>query len=135
MIHRVHLDLIILVEEQERAWNSAFRVMSKHLKSLQYVYIDIEQRPWEDSLLKRWQFEEPVESSFLGKLGKLRELELRDMIVTISDHHILHSGLDSTAEEMEKYRLTMAQKQKWAGYVKRVLLRQEDQESEHGGRN
>lgn len=128
-IRRLHLDLSILIKAAEEGWNAAFDAIAENLKCLQHVFIDIEQRPFEDDHLKEWQFREPAESSFLGSLRRLRDLRLRTVTVTISDHHIWHPGMiNLTTEDGSKYRWTMAQKQKWAGYIRRYLLRQEEQE-------
>lgn len=129
-IRRLHLDLSISMEGGEESWNWAFDAIAENLKYLQHVFIDIEQLPFADENLKEWQFQEPAESSFLGSLRRLRDLRLRTVTVTISDYHILHSGMmNLTAEDGREYRWTMAQKQKWAGYIRRYLLRQEEQES------
>ena len=128
-IRRLHLDLSISRKAAEKGWNVAFDAIAKNLKCLQQVYIDIEQLPFAIEYLKEWQFQEPAESSFLGRLRRLRDLRLRTVTVTISDYHILHSGMmNLTAEDGREYRWTMAQKQKWAGHIRRCLLRQEEQE-------
>ena len=123
-IRRVHLDLMLHYDYEDMSW--VFSAIAEDFKSLQHLSISIEQRPFEDSDLKQWQFEEPVESSSLRGLRKLRDLKLRTVTITVSDPHILHSGRkDFTAEDGRQYRWTMAQKQQWAEYMRRVLLRQE----------
>lgn len=128
-IRRLHLDIVIHLELDEESWNQRFRDIAKEFKSLQHFYIGIAQNPIEYSYVKTWQFKTPAECSFLGDLKTLRDLRLMTVTVTISDPHNFFSCWPMlTAENERQYRWTMSQKQEWAGYIRRVLLRQEDQE-------
>lgn len=127
-IRRLHLDLIIRIDGDQKYWNQVFREIVEHLKFLQHFYVDIEHRPMENATLKLLEFKEPGRNPFLKDLLKLKMLPLKTVTVTVCDHHILHSMFASTTERVKDVRWTMAQKQEWAGYVRRVLLRQEDQE-------
>ncbi len=138
VIRRLHLDLIIRddCEEKDSIETWFFSEIAENLKSLQHLSISIEQRPFEDCYLRLWQFEEPVESSFLRSLRSSKDSKLRTVTITVSDPHVLHSGRRNlTAEDGEQYRWTMAQKQEWAEYMRRVLLRQEDPRPAIGGRD
>ena len=127
VVRRLHLDIIIRDDYDENGWNAAFRKLARNLKNLQYLYIDIEQRPSGNSHFKKWQFEEPAGSSFLVGLRELRGLRLKIVTVIIADNHILHTTRENLkAEKERRYRWTMAQKQEWADHIRRVLLRVED---------
>ncbi len=136
VIRRLHLDLMVRSDSLEEDWGWFFSEIAENLKSLHHLSISIDQRPSVGWCLKQWQFEEPVESSFLRSLWNSRDLELRTVTITVSDPHILHLGRKIfTAEDGRQYRWTMAQKQEWAEYMRRVLLRQEDPRPAIGGRN
>ena len=126
-IRRLHLDVIIRFKNDEEYWNQAFRKIVEHLKILQHFYVNIDHQPWDDATLKLLKFKKPARNLFMKDLLKLKTLPLKTVTVTVCDYHILHSGPTTTKRVME-VRWTMAQKQEWAGYVRRVLLRQEDQE-------
>lgn len=128
LIRRLHLDIIIRNRWEEEGWDLTFRAIAGDLKSLQHIYIDIEQNPYELRHLSEWRFKEPAESSFLGGLRELRESNLSFVTVTISDFHILHSVSEGWERWMAQYRWTMTQKQGWAGYVKKILLRETNQD-------
>ena len=127
-IRRLHLDIVICDELDEAIWNETFRDITSCFELVQYIYIDIEQRPYSDGMIRKWQFKNPAESSFLNGLMKLRESNLRFVSVTISDPHILHSRSERLATENGKYQWTMARKQVWAQHVEKALLRRNDQE-------
>ena len=125
-IRSLHLDLIISDVVDEQTWNTAFPFMSKDLKSLQHIYINIDQRPKEVEHLTQWSFEQPAECSFLGCLRTLRHFKLKTVTIIISDRHILHGYRLSTVAELP-YRWTMLQKQEWADYIRGVLLHERGQ--------
>ena len=124
---RLHLDLHICDDEDESYWNEAFYHISHDFKSLQHIHIDICQAHIEDDCVRKWQFKKPVESSFLGDVRKLRALSLKTVTITVSDDPVWYF-LSYTAFTAMPHRWKMAQKQEWAAYIRRVLLRQEDQE-------
>ena len=129
LIRRLHLDILIRYGCEEKYWNEILCEIAQKLKSLAFLYIDIEQRPSDYSHLKEWQFKEPAGSSFLVGLRELRGLRLKIVTVTVADHHILHTTRENlTAGKGRQYRWTMAQKQEWAAHIRRVLLRLEDKE-------
>ena len=126
-IRSLHLDLIISNDADEQKWSMAFATISKDFKSLQHIYINIDQRPKEVEYLTQWSFEQPAECSFLRRLRTLRHLKLKTVTIIISDRHILHRDRMSSAAG-SSYRWTMSQKQVWAEYIERVLIHQEEEE-------
>ena len=132
-IRSLHLNLIVKYISDEQRWNRALVNISKDFKSLQHIYINIDQRPKEVDHLMQWKFKQPAECFFLRGLRTLRHLKLRTVTVIISDRHILHCGRLSTEGEAKlSYRWTMLQKQEWAECIRRVLLHQTDQQSATG---
>ena len=129
LIRRLHLDIIIRNDWEEEGWDLAFRAIAENLKSLQHIYIEIEQNPYEISDLWKWKSEDPAESSFLVGLRELRESSLSFVTVTISDFQILHSVQEQWERWMSESRWTMTKKQVWAAHVKQVLLQKNDQEN------
>ena len=126
-IHRLHLDIIVDYEVVERDWNHSFRYIAGAFRSLRYFHVDIEQRPIDIHTLRKWHFKKPADCTLLKDLSALRVLKLRTLTVTVADDHVLHSvGEELLAEDQGQYRWSMAQKQEWAAYMTRVLLRQED---------
>ena len=71
-IRRMHLDIIVRYDWEEENWKNLFHTISQDFKSLQYLYIDIEQRPDENHYLKQWHFKTAPECTFLKDLQKLR---------------------------------------------------------------
>ena len=70
-----------------------------------------------------------VRKHFLERCTEPERLEIEVVTVTITDDQFLHIGaMNFTAKVEMQYRWTVRQKQEWAAYVMRVLLRQEDQE-------
>ncbi len=127
LIRCLHLNITISTESDEFCWNETFKLIARRLKSLQHLYLDIDQRPDPGPLLKKWHFEKPAESSFLEGLRRLKKLSLRTVTVTVSDSQILVWWPSSwEGEGIRLFRWTMVQKQEWAGYITRVLLRQEE---------
>ena len=122
LIRRLHLGIMVCTKLEEQRWIKSLERVTRDFKSLQYLYIDIEQHPYEIGCLEEWCFEDPAKSSFLGGLRMLRDLKLRAVTVTISD-----CPVSPTREGSVFNRWTMMQKQVWAAYVMRLLLRQEDQ--------
>ena len=126
-LHRLHLDIIVDYEGEEREWNHSFRYIAGAFRSLRYFHVDIEQRPFDTNTLKKWRFKKPADCTFLKDLPVLRVLKLKTVMITVADDHFLHSGGEELlAEDQGQYRWSMAQKQEWAAYMTRVLLRQED---------
>lgn len=125
-IRRLSLDIAIFDRSQEEEWNIAFGGIAHDLQFLQYVYLEIEMNPYEDHDLKEWHSSKPSQNSFLYDLRKLGDLELKDVSITLSDSRVLESDREAqgSPEELKQNRWTMAQKQEWAAYFTRVLLRQ-----------
>ena len=110
-VRRLHLDIWVSDQAEEKRWNKAFNQIALNLKSLQYLYFDIDQRPYEEHVLKKWRFKEPSESNFLSGVLKLRDFRLKFVTVIITDHHFLHSGTMNLAAEIERqYRWTIRQR-------------------------
>ena len=105
----------------------AFGGIAQDLQFLKYVYLEIEMNPYEDHDLKEWHSSKPSQNSFLYDLRKLANLELKDVTITLSDSRLLNSDRENhgSPEELKQNQWTMAQKQEWAAYFTRVLLRQE----------
>lgn len=114
-------------EIDEKEWNKAFDDIALTLKSLQYLYINIDLQPFETCVLEKWQFKKPPKNTFLKDLLRLKNLRLKAARVIVSDYHSEHSGFKKLIPEWIFYRWTTAQKQEWAAHIMRVLLRQEDQ--------
>lgn len=129
-IRRLHLQIQISDDFDEPPWNKAFDDIALTLKSLQYLYIHIDLQPYGKSARKKWRFKEPPQTTLLERLLKLRGLRLKIATVIVSDDHFGHVGINELTPERERhYRWTIKQKQEWAKYVMRVLLRQQDQET------
>ena len=127
LIRRLHLGILVGTKSEEQRWIKVLKQVTRNFRSLQYLYIDIEQHTHQISCLEEWCFEDPAKSSFLGGLRMLRDLKLRAVTVTISDCPIIGTQEESVFENrmLMRYRWTMMQKQVWAAYVTRLLLRQE----------
>lgn len=119
-VRSLHLSMKTHAGEDESYWKRLCDIVIKYLGALQRVYIDIEQRPIWFALRG---YEEPAKSPLLNTLVVLRDLPLSTVTVTVSDAHILDFKNDETNREN---RWTMTQKQEWAEYVRRALLRQEE---------
>lgn len=70
-IRRLHLDIIIRNDYAEPCWKGAFGETARYLKSLQYIYIDIEQLlPYSRYSFNKWQFKNPTEIPlFIGLMN------------------------------------------------------------------
>ena len=125
-IRRLHLDIVVDVEIEEKGWNHSFCYIAGACKSLRHFHVDIEQRPFDIQTLKEWHFQDPADCTFLKDLPVLRVLKLRSVTVTVADYHILHSAeVKLWTEDERQYRWSLVQKQEWAAYMTRVLLHQE----------
>ena len=125
----MHLDIMVDSLVEEIHWNWSFYYIAGHFRSLRYLHIDIEQRPHDIYTLMKWHFQNPADSTFLKDLPVLRVLKLRSVTVTVADYHILHSAeVKLGTEDERQYRWSLVQKQEWAAYMTRVLLRQEERE-------
>lgn len=128
-IRRLHLHIEISDVFNEPPWNQAFDDITLTLKSLQYLYIHINLQSFGKCALEKWRSKEPPQTTLLKRLLRLRNLRLRVATVIVSDASFGHVGMkELTLEEEKHYRWTTRQKQEWAAYVTRVLLRQEDRE-------
>ena len=125
-IRSLHLDIIINSDFEEQMWNNSFERFARDMRSLQHFYININQYPEDGQQLSKWKFKEPVECSFLEGLRSLIHLKLRTATVIIYGYHLSHCPLSSQENGAE--RRTMLEKQEWAGYTKRVLLHQEEEQ-------
>ena len=126
-VHRLHLDILVDDRIDEIKWNSSFGHIAAAFKSLRYFYADIESRSMEIHTLKKWHFQNPADCTFLQDLSALRVLKLRAVAITVADDHILHCITSkSYKNKVRQYRWSMAQKQAWAAYIMRVLLRQKE---------
>ena len=132
-IRSLHLDLVVSNILDEKWWNRAFAHISKNFKSLQHIYINIDQRPEMVGYLTQWKFEQLAECSLLRRLRTLRHLKLKTVTIIISDCHILHCDEISAEGEAEmSHRWTMMHKQEWAENIRRVLLHQKGEKSATG---
>ena len=126
-LHRLHLDIMVDGWWVENSWNYSFRYISRAFRCLRHFYVDIDQRPHDTSTLMSWYFQKPADCTFLKGLLVLRNLKLRSVTVTVADNHILHCIKGNVRnEDPRQYRWSLVQKQEWAAYVTRLLLRQED---------
>ena len=121
LVRRLHLDISISNEHDEHRWDRAFLDMSRTIRSLQDLHLDIDQYAPHGRFPEEWKFKNPAECSFLAGVRKLRDLRLSVVTVIVS-------GIDPPCARSEEYTWTMAQRQEWAGYISRFLLRQEDRE-------
>lgn len=126
----LHLDLIVRYISDEQRWNRALVNISKDFKSLQHVYMNIDQHPKEVEYLTQWKFKQPAECSFLRRLRTLRHLKLKTVTIIISDCHC--DRMSTEGEAGISHRWTMMQKQEWAEYIRRVILHQKGQKSANG---
>ena len=116
-IRSLHLDIIFDSSSQEKWWgNRVLEIIAREMKSLQHIYINIEQR-------SKWKFKEPAACSFLEGLRSLIHLKLKTATVIVSDYHMLHRPLSNEQDGAKRW--TMSQKQEWARHIKRVLLHQD----------
>ena len=126
-LHSMHLDIMVNTVIEERSWNYSFQYIAEHFKSLSDFHIDIEQCPQYPDILERWHFQNPADCSFINDLRVLRDLQLRIVTVTVADGQIPYWEKENLwTEDETKYRWSMAQKQEWAAYMTRVLLREEE---------
>ena len=122
LIRRLHLDILTSDAIDESRWNKTFPVIPQKLKSLRHLDISINQFEEGARFPKRWQFrnKHPAECSYLQGLRKLRDLSLRAVTVVVRE------CCERDIVRDDPYRWTAAQRLEWAGYMTRVLLRQED---------
>lgn len=123
-VRKVHLD--VLFQSELCRWDLDLIELSGDFKSLRRIYINVEQRPVSLKDFASLKYKDPASSPLTEGSMRLRVSLLKTLTITVSDSHAMHSCA-WPVEKTEKYRWTMAQKQEWAGYVRRVLLRSEDQ--------
>ena len=126
-LHRLHLDIMVEAWMAENCWNYSFRYIVRDFRCLRHFHVDIDQRPHDTRTLMSWYFQNPADCTFLKGLLVLRNLKLRSVTVTVADDQILHLiRRNARNEDPRPYRWSLVQKQEWAAYVTRLLLRQED---------
>ena len=126
-LHRLHLDITVKKRTMEECWNYSFRYIAREFMCLTHFHADIEQRPFDTYTLMKWHFQNPADCTFLEDLPVLRDVKLKTVTITVFDHHIWHwMEMNPQTEDPRQYRWSMVQKQEWAAYVTRVLLRQEE---------